>query len=204
MKYIELKCNYCGESVFRSKQKITQTKIKGYNNVYCNNKCQHSKTKEDTIAEFEIRKTIRCGLCKEEKHFSNFNKNKTQTIGYQTICKDCSRERSRKYYKDNPQTHKNNVSKNNKIQSDRLNLFIIDFLIKNPCVDCGENDIRTLHFDHIIPEEKSHNISDMKRCRMNEEKIMKEINKCEVRCANCHAKRTAEQFNWFKHLYLSS
>jgi hypothetical protein len=28
--------------------------------------------------------------------------------------------------------------------------------------------------------------------------INNEILKCEVRCANCHTRKTAEQFGWFK------
>lgn len=29
-------------------------------------------------------------------------------------------------------------------------------------------------------------------------KILSEIEKCDVRCANCHKRRTARQFNWSK------
>jgi hypothetical protein len=31
-------------------------------------------------------------------------------------------------------------------------------------------------------------------------KIKEEIAKCQVLCANCHAMRTAEQFNWYAGL----
>jgi len=34
------------------------------------------------------------------------------------------------------------------------------------------------------------------------EKIMSEIDKCDVRCSNCHRKRTAVQFNTRKHRFV--
>lgn len=201
---VEVECSFCKNKLYKTKRYIAKAKWEGYKNFYCSNACQGSHRKEIKIKKFEDVGTIKCGLCKEIKHFSNYNKNKTQTLGYQSVCKECNRERSKKYYKENPEKHKENVAKNNKIISDKLNLFIIKYLLDNPCIDCGEKDIRTLHFDHVEPQEKSHNISDMMRFKMSIEKISNEIKKCEVRCANCHAKRTAEQFNWFKHLYISS
>ena len=204
MKKIELECTFCKSKIYRTKQQVTKSKIKGYKNNFCNNKCQAEYKKSEKIKNFKENPFIKCGLCKEEKHFLNFNKNKSQTNGYQTICKECNRERSRKYYKDNPEVHKENVIKRNKIISEKLNDFIIKHLLNNPCVDCGEKDIRTLQFDHISPIEKKYNISDMVQNHVSESKIVEEIKKCEVRCANCHAKRTAIQFNWYKQFYLDN
>jgi hypothetical protein len=46
-----------------------------------------------------------------------------------------------------------------------------------------------MQFDHIN-DDKEYNISMMRRRRMAFAKIVKEMDKCEVVCANCHAERT--------------
>ena len=58
------------------------------------------------------------------------------------------------------------------------------------CVDCGERDARCLDFDHVRGV-KTHNIAHMTAC--SRERVLAEIAKCDVRCANCHRKRTAER-----------
>ena len=61
----------------------------------------------------------------------------------------------------------------------------------HPCVDCGEADIRLLEFDHVRGR-KIATISWMLTQRRAWSSIEIEMAKCEVRCANCHRKRTAE------------
>lgn len=56
------------------------------------------------------------------------------------------------------------------------------------CQVCGENDIVCLDFHHNNPDEKEYNISHMVSRGYSKERIMKEINKCSVLCANCHRK----------------
>lgn len=56
------------------------------------------------------------------------------------------------------------------------------------CADCGESHPAVLHFHHNNPEEKEFNIADSVRLGKSPENIMKEISKCIVLCANCHAK----------------
>lgn len=73
----------------------------------------------------------------------------------------------------------------------------MEFLEKNPCVECGESDPVVLELDHLDPTEKTSNVSDlMNRSRM--ELLMEELAKCQVMCANCHRKKTAKQFGWWK------
>lgn len=58
------------------------------------------------------------------------------------------------------------------------------------CVDCGYNKYAVaLDFDHIDEDTKSFSISQ-KYGRFTDEKLFAEIDKCEVRCANCHRHRT--------------
>jgi hypothetical protein len=58
-----------------------------------------------------------------------------------------------------------------------------------PCADCGENyPYWIMQFDHL--GNKEFNVSEWKLHTGNIEVIMKEIDKCEVVCANCHFNRT--------------
>lgn len=58
------------------------------------------------------------------------------------------------------------------------------------CIDCGIRDWRVLDFDHRGDSPKCFNISDS---ILNIKKILLEIEKCDVRCANCHRIKTYER-----------
>lgn len=66
---------------------------------------------------------------------------------------------------------------------------IHQYKVNKGCSICGYNDNPVaLHFDHINPKDKEFNISlDYKRPLVQ---MMKEIEKCRVLCANCHAIET--------------
>jgi hypothetical protein len=65
------------------------------------------------------------------------------------------------------------------------------------CVDCSESDPVALDFDHGNGL-KSRNISEMIHAGVSLENLKLEMEKCVVRCANCHRKKTAKDFDWFK------
>lgn len=71
---------------------------------------------------------------------------------------------------------------------------LLSFLLRNPCVDCGEEDPVVLEFDHVDPDNKRAAISAMIQNSYSWETIVSEIEKCVVRCANCHRRRTTSQF----------
>lgn len=64
--------------------------------------------------------------------------------------------------------------------------FIEQYKKDHPCVRCGEIDYRCLTFHHL--RDKKHNVSQMPSSGFRLETILKEIAKCEVLCANCHAR----------------
>lgn len=70
--------------------------------------------------------------------------------------------------------------------------YMSNFLLKNPCIDCGESDLRCLDFDHVFGE-KIECISQMALNAVSIQTLQLEMNKCEVRCANCHRKITFER-----------
>jgi hypothetical protein len=74
--------------------------------------------------------------------------------------------------------------------------YVKAYLLGHPCVDCGEKDIIVLDFDHRDRANKVFAIGRMIGGRLD--RLIQEIEKCDVRCANCHRRRTAKQFGWWR------
>jgi hypothetical protein len=66
--------------------------------------------------------------------------------------------------------------------------FVGQFLIGSACVDCGLKDILVLEFDHV--SEKQAHVPQLARWGCSLKRLKREIARCEVRCANCHRRRT--------------
>lgn len=60
------------------------------------------------------------------------------------------------------------------------------------CVDCGELDPVVLEFDHVYGKKRTE-VSQMGVKAASLTDLIREVNKCEVRCANCHARATAKR-----------
>lgn len=76
--------------------------------------------------------------------------------------------------------------------------WIFDYLREHPCVDCGEADPVVLEFDHVRGE-KFATIARMAQ-GFSLAKVRAEIAKCDVRCANCHRRKTASQLGWYAYM----
>lgn len=62
-------------------------------------------------------------------------------------------------------------------------------LKKNPCLDCDKTyPFYVMQFDHVRGE-KNKEISKLVR-HGSKTKLLEELEKCELVCANCHAERT--------------
>ena len=61
------------------------------------------------------------------------------------------------------------------------------------CIDCGLTDIRCLDFDHLPEFKKAGNLAAFVNGGWSIERLQTEIDKCVVRCANCHRIKTAER-----------
>ena len=91
------------------------------------------------------------------------------------------------------QRNKSQYQARDKARLDLARNYVIDLKKKSKCVDCGENNWKCLDFDHKDPSDKFLGISRMVRKRYSPKAIQKEIDKCEVRCANCHRIRTYDE-----------
>jgi hypothetical protein len=134
-----------------------------------------------------------CSSCGTEKALGAFRKNASRKDGYAHQCKSCSGEYDKKRYKQKRseiiaknliyyRTHKeqNTYNRNKRYYENKEK--IKEYLMGHPCTDCNESDIRVLVFHHVLP--KSYGVTSMVRFKWD--KILTEIAKCVVVCANCH------------------
>lgn len=142
---------------------------------------------------------LTCGVCKKKKPESEFHFRDKLKGTRKSWCKNCASTLKKAWYQKNRVKYRKlSVIWNRKHKED-LRDFILDYLSHHPCVDCGETDIRVLEFDHEDEKLKTASISKMIQGCLSLSTIIKEIDKCSVRCCNCHRKRTIIQFNWYKN-----
>lgn len=137
-----------------------------------------------------------CGTCREMKPDDGFSRNKAKSDGLHSKCKSCHSQ----YLKSHYETHKPYYvakARQSKIRQFRLNrTFIQSYLAEHPCIDCGEPDPVVLEFDHVRGI-KVNSVSEL-ACSLGVPiaRLSAEIEKCDVRCANCHRRKTAKQFGY--------
>lgn len=107
-------------------------------------------------------------------------------------------EYNRRYHAKNRAAQYQRVRRNKiKTVAENQGLVCV-YLACHPCVDCGEGDIVVLEFDHVRGE-KRRAISEMILRGYSMATIQKEIDKCDVRCANCHRRATATRTGYRRH-----
>lgn len=133
-----------------------------------------------------------CQKCKKKQRTEEFAKCSKRKDGLQAWCRTCNNEANRKCYSTSS-VRKEKTRKRVKETKRQTNLFFIEYFSSHPCIDCGETNYLCLDFDHR--ENKKEDVSRMRGCSL--ETIKKEIEKCDVRCSNCHRKKTAKEQNWY-------
>lgn len=139
----------------------------------------------------------KCRECKLEKPLTEFNKKVSNKDGLQSECRECNKVRSRQFYMDNKKSQLVAIRINTKGYIKRNQQIVIEYLRSHPCVDCKESDIIVLDFDH--QGDKDQNVSTAVRNGWSIKRLMNEIAKCEIVCSNCHRRRTAKQFGYYKY-----
>ena len=140
-----------------------------------------------------------CSKCKTdypEPLEDHFSKRGGRESGLQSWCKKCLAIKRKTSYNNNKIYYKEKARKHNDIYDKRNAQFMMNYLKAHPCIDCGETDPVVLEFDHR--GEKSYNVSEMHTYSLK--RLEEEVAKCDVRCANCHRRKTAKEFDWYKYL----
>jgi hypothetical protein len=128
----------------------------------------------------------RCSACKQWKPVDQFNQRAKSRDGRQPKCRTCSRA----YHQINQAQRNAQIHARSRriIRDNQRHLY--EYLLEHPCVDCGETDVAVLEFDHL--RDKVGNVALLLRAS-TWDVVLQEIAKCEVRCANCHRRRTYER-----------
>lgn len=145
-----------------------------------------------------------CTVCRKKKKLIEFHKDKSTKDGRTFQCALCARAATERWKRSGSvATQKKRMKKKKMSQTlakERNHSFILDYLQAHHCVDCGESDPICLDFDHVRGN-KTMNICYMMNCSYSIVKLELEISKCDVRCSNCHRKRTASVQGWYKLLH---
>ena len=125
----------------------------------------------------------RCPECKRRKSLSDFAFSNKAKGKRQPYCDPCRRKRAKVSYKKyKKQTIKAVIARNNKMY-ERFQ----EFKKTLSCEKCGENEPSCLDFHHKDSKQKSFTISESV-AQVGWDRLMEEIKKCAVLCANCHRK----------------
>jgi hypothetical protein len=129
-----------------------------------------------------------CPRCKETKTLDNFYRKKDRLAG--SYCKPCQHAYVREHYQRTSAVYNARRYALHLTYTMRNRRMVLDHLQQHPCVDCNESDILVLDFDHVRGAKHDH-ISRMIFGGTSAKKLQAEIDKCVVRCANCHRRKTA-------------
>lgn len=132
--------------------------------------------------------TRRCAICGENKPLDHFNtkvKHADRTI-YDAYCRPCRREYRQRHYQANKKDYFRRVRERER----RIYETVVCAAKARPCADCGiQFSPWQMDFDHVQGK-KVMAIARRGSKSYSIRKLLEEIAKREVVCANCHRDRT--------------
>jgi hypothetical protein len=103
------------------------------------------------------------------------------------------------WHEQHPEVRKSLKRLNRERRRQLKQAYVLDYLKHHPCIDCGEADPIVLDFDHVSGRKRSR-VSALIVSWCSLKILVDEIEKCAVRCANCHRKRHARDQGWYKNI----
>jgi hypothetical protein len=141
-----------------------------------------------------------CSKCNETKSLDEFSWKDKSAGRKSTICKTCHRAYSKQHYSANREKYLKKSMAFNEKRSKELREHVWTYLQDHPCIDCGESDPIVLEFDHVRGD-KEYSIGNLMGGGYSLELLRNEIQKCDVRCSNCHIRKHARENNTYRHVW---
>lgn len=149
-----------------------------------------------------------CRRCNHFKPLAEFAPRYRELPRPGSLCRQCQSDYHRDWYRRNRERVIERVRRNRvRRQQGHSRRTIVhldarrrrwEYLLTHPCIDCGESDPVVLEFDHRTDKRAA--IVDLMRNHASWDEIVAEIEKCDVRCANCHRRRTARTRGYYREL----
>lgn len=140
------------------------------------------------------------------KSLNEFYKDNHNSSDYKNWCKNCSRQQKKEKYRTLTSEEKKvmitSQARNNRARRIERRTKILTLLCQKGCIDCGIHDPIVLDFDHVMG--KTSGIARMVGNHAPWSRIEKEITKCEIRCSNCHRRKTAKERNYYDGVDLAA
>jgi hypothetical protein len=116
-------------------------------------------------------KTKECSVCREEKRLDEYHRNPSTKDGLGSQCRSCDAERQRRRKYDKKKA-------------------VVD-ASGGRCQRCGyDKCLDALEWHHRDGTTKEHEVANLYRKGIN--RLMTEVHKCDLLCANCHREVHAE------------
>jgi hypothetical protein len=115
------------------------------------------------------------------------------------MCQRCNQAYQREHYRQNRAAYHAYANAWTARRYAENRARVLAYLDSHPCVDCGEKDAVVLTFDHVRGR-KTTEVSNMLQTGRWAD-ITREIEKCEVRCRNCHLRRHAVALGWRRAVF---
>ena len=139
-----------------------------------------------------------CQRCNKNKPISEFNINKLEKDGFNFRCRHCDSLVFKKHYQQNSQKiklknatwRKQNITllkeirqESNKKRYAKMKQLKQKILEQQSCIICQEKRLPCLEFHHIDATQKIDSVSSFN----SPGQFLREVAKCTILCANCHA-----------------
>lgn len=135
-----------------------------------------------------------CCRCGDEKLIDDFGVNRSRKDGRNPSCKECHRKYTDKHYDENKPAYVEGAMRRTANKRAKMRDYLNEEKSK-PCADCKRPyPPYVMDFDHVR-DLKCFEVSASLRLGVSMDRLIAEVAKCDVVCANCHRERSHQRMS---------